>query len=183
MTMGLLALVASEEAAAGAPMSPFEVNFGLFFWTWAVFIVLFFLLKKFAWPSILKATEEREQTIERQLRETAEMNAQAQQALEENRRLLAETRASVHQLVADGKAMAEKERAVALEKTKQEQDELLARAKREIQAERERAVAELRREAVDLSLAAASKLVGQRLQGDADRALVMNYLNTLGEQN
>src|SRR6476659_7810504 len=58
---------------------------------------------------------------------------------------------------------AEKERALAIEKTKQEQDELLARARREIAAERDRAVADLRREAVDLSLAAAAKLVGSRL--------------------
>src|SRR5215207_5713893 len=77
----------------------------------------------------------------------------------------------------------EKARAVAMEKTKQEQEELLARARREIAAERDRAVADLRREAVDLSLAAASKLVGQRLDGDADRALVLNYLKSLGQQN
>ena len=164
-------------------MSPFEVNFGLFFWTWAVFIALFFILKKFAWPSILRATEEREQAIERQLLEAEKMNGEAKQALEENRRLLAETKASVHQMMADGKAMGEKERAVALEKTKHEQEELLARARREIQAERERAVADLRRETVELSLAAAAKLIGKRLETDADRALVMEYLGTVGGQN
>ena len=63
----LLTLLAAP--VAGAPLSPFEVNFGLFFWTWAVFIALFFILKKFAWPSILRATEERERAIERQLGE------------------------------------------------------------------------------------------------------------------
>ena len=50
-----------------------------------------------------------------------------------------------------------------MEKTRQEQEELLARARREIGAERDRAIEELRREAVDLSLAAASKLIGERL--------------------
>ena len=182
MPMVLLALLVAD-TPAGAPMSPFEVNFGLFFWTWAVFIVLFFILKKFAWPSILRATEEREQALEKQLADTARMHGEAKQALEEQKRLLAETRASVHQLIAEGKTMAEKERAIALEKTKQEQGELLARARREIGAERERAVAELRREAVDLSLAAASKLVGQRLDSDADRTLVLDYLGKLGEQH
>jgi F-type H+-transporting ATPase subunit b len=91
----LLALLAAPEA--GAPLSPFEVNFGLFFWTWAVFIALFFILKKFAWPSILRATEEREQAIERQLLEAERMNTEAKQALEENRRLLAETTGTVPQ--------------------------------------------------------------------------------------
>ena len=66
-----------------------------------------------------------------------------------------------------------------MEKTKQEQEELLARARREIAAERDRAVADLRREAVDLSLAAASKLVGERLDSETDRKLVVDYLATL----
>jgi F-type H+-transporting ATPase subunit b len=82
-------------------------------------------------------------------------------------------------MVLEARQLAEKERAVAMEKTKQEQEELLARARREIAAERDRAVAELRREAVDLSLAAASKLVGQRLDGEADRKIVLDYLATL----
>jgi F-type H+-transporting ATPase subunit b len=46
-------------------------------------------------------------------------------------------------------------------------------------AERDRAVADLRREAVDISLAAASKLIGERLDADADRRLVQDYLATL----
>ena len=175
----LLTLLAAP--VAGAPLSPFEVNFGLFFWTWAVFIALFFILKKFAWPSILRATEERERAIERQLAEAERMNAEAKAALEENKRLVAETRASVHQLLAEGKAGAERERAVALEKTRQEQEELLARARREIEAEKDRAVVELLREAVDLSLAAASKLIGERLESDADRKLVMNYIGAMGD--
>jgi F-type H+-transporting ATPase subunit b len=182
MPMRLLALLAAE-TQAGAPSSPFEVNPGLIIWTWLVFIVLFFILKKYAWPSILRATEEREQAIERQLHEAERMNTEAKQALEENRRLLAETKASVHQMLAQGKTMGEKERAVALEKTRLEQEELLARARREIGAERERAVADLRRETVELSLAAAAKLIGRRLDSDADRALVMEYLGTLGQQN
>ena len=53
------------------------------------------------------------------------------------------------------------------------------RARREIAAERDRAVAELRREAVDLSLAAASKLIQKRLDSETDRKLVLEYLATL----
>ena len=96
---------------------------------------------------------------------------------------MAEARTSAHALIVEAKGMAENERAVALEKTRHEQEELLDRARREIGAERDRAVQELRREAVDLSLAAASRLIGQRLESDADRTLVMNYLTTLETQH
>ena len=69
---------------------------------------------------------------------------------------------------------------MATEKTRAEAEELLARARREIGAEKDRASAELRREAVDLALAAAGKLIGQRLESDADKKIVTDYLATVG---
>ena len=173
----LLALL--EEGAHAGPVSPFEVNFGLFFWTWIVFIVLMVVLAKFAYPAILKTTEEREQTIARQLGEAEKANAEARALLEQNQKALAEAKSAAQAMVAEAKSAAEKERAAAVEKTRQEQDELMARARREIQAERDKALTDLRREAVDLSLAAASKLIGQRLDGGSDRALVETYLASL----
>lgn len=173
----LLTLV-SEGGEGGAP-SPFAVNSGLVIWTWVVFVVLLFLLRKFAFPAILKATEERERTIARQLDEAAKANTEAKALLDENRRLLAESRTQAQAMMAEAKSAAEKERAAAVEKTRQEQDELMARARREIQAERDKALTDLRREAVDLSLAAATKLIGQRLDGGSDRALVESYLASL----
>ena len=171
----LLALAAET----GGPASPFEVNFGLFFWTWVVFALLFVLLKKYAWPAILRTTEERERAIAAQLAEAERDRAESAKLLEEHKKLLAEARSSAHQLLVDARSAADKERAHALEKTKQEQEELLDRARREIVSERDRAVAELRREAVDLSLAAASKLIGERLDTDTDRKLIERYLATL----
>jgi F-type H+-transporting ATPase subunit b len=171
-------LIAAE---GGGPASPFEVNFGLFFWTWVVFITLFLLLKKYAWPSIVKATVAREQAIERQLGEAEAANAEAKTNLAEQQKLLGEARGQAQALVAEAKRVADSERAVAIEKTKQEQDAMLERAKRDIVAEREKALRALRTEAVDLSLAAASKLVEQRLDSADDRRLVEGYLTSLEE--
>jgi F-type H+-transporting ATPase subunit b len=173
--LSLLALVQEAEAHQG-PASPFEVNFGLFFWTWLVFFGLLYVLKRFAWPPLLKATVDREKRIQKLLDEAELRNKQAQSLLEEQQRLLAESRTKAHAMIVDAKQIAEKERAIAMEKTLQEQQQLLERARRDIAGERERAIAELRQEAVDLSLAAASKLIGQRLTSDTDRKLVEEYL-------
>jgi F-type H+-transporting ATPase subunit b len=173
--LSLLALVQEAEAHQG-PASPFEVNFGNLFWTWLVFFALLYVLKRFAWPPLLKATVDREKRIQKLLDEAELRNKQAQSLLEEHQRLLAESRTKAHQMIVDAKQIAEKERAVAMEKTLQEQQQLLERARRDIAGERDRAIAELRQEAVDLSLAAASKLIGQRLTSDADRKLVEDYL-------
>ncbi len=180
--MALLALLALSEGA-GKDMGPFKVEGGLTLWTWLVFLTLLWLLKKFAWPSIVKAAEEREQAIQRQLAEAERLNAEAKQLAEENRKALASARAEATALLNDVKQQAERDRAAALEKTKAEQDELVARARREIAAERDRAIAGLRAEAVDLSLAAASRLVGERLDSEADRKLVTSYLQSLETTN
>ncbi len=183
MSNMLLLVVQEAEHAAGGTPTPFAVNTGLVVWTWVVFIVLLFLLSKYAFPAILKATEDRERAIAKQLEEAHTANTEAQALLAENRRMVAEARTTAQTMLADAKAGAERERAASVEKTRQEQDELLARARRELQAERDKAVAELRREAVDLSLAAATRLIGQRLDSAADRALVEGYLNSLETSN
>lgn len=174
MPVTLWLVAAAEE---GGFTSPFDVNFGLFFWTWVVFIALFLVLKKFAWPAIVRAAEERERKIAQQLAETERMHAEAQAALEEHRKLLAGAKEEVHKLISDAKALGQAERDKLLERTRQEQVEMIERAKREIAVERERAVARLRREAVDLALAAASKLIRARLDSEADRRIVEEYLS------
>lgn len=168
-------LILQEEHTPG----PLSVDPGLMIWTVVIFVALLLILKQFAWPAILGAVEAREKALEQQLAEAERNRAEAAKLLEEHRRLLAEAKGQAHAIVVESRQLAEKERAVLLEKAKQEQEELLARARREITAERDRAVAELRREAVDLSLAAASKLIEKRLDSETDRKLVLEYLATL----
>jgi F-type H+-transporting ATPase subunit b len=172
----LALMLAQEQHAARGPLT---VEFGLMFWTIVVFVALLVILRKFAWPAILGAVEARERALEEQLAEAERNRAEAARLLAEHERLLAEGRAAAHGLLAEARVAAEKERALAMEKTRQEQEELLERARRDIGAERERAIAELRREAVDLSLAAASKLIGERLNADTDRKIVQEYLTSL----
>ena len=170
---------AAEETTSG----PLVVNGGLVIWTLVVFGLLLFVLKRWAWPSIVAAVEARERALEAQLAEAERNRVESARLLEEHRKLLAEAKAQAHAIFVEARSVAEKEHAAALEKTKEEQRELLERARREIQAERERAVADLRREAVDLSLAAASKLIGERLDSEVDRRLVASYLATVDAQH
>jgi F-type H+-transporting ATPase subunit b len=178
MHIALLALQEHE-----APPGPLTVEGGLMLWTVVIFLLLLAVLKRFAWPAILGAVEAREQALEAQLAEAERNRAEAAALLAEHKKLVADARGQAHAVLVEARSLAEKERAVALEKTRQEQEELLARARREISVERDRAVQDLRREAVDLSLAAASKLIGERLGSETDRKLVQEYLATLDSQH
>jgi F-type H+-transporting ATPase subunit b len=173
-----LAVQAAAEGE-GKNMGPFQVEFGLIFWTWLVFLALLWILRKFAWPAIVEATEERERKIQAQLAAAEKAQADANAALEEGTRLAAEARASEQQLLGDARQASEKERSALLDRARKEQEELLERARREIAAEKDKALASLRREAVDLSLAAATKLIGERMDSDTDRRLVTEYLDSV----
>jgi F-type H+-transporting ATPase subunit b len=177
------AAAAQDHGAGGGPQSPFEVNFGLFFWTWVVFILLFFTLRKFAWPPLLKSVEEREKRIAKQLADAEAANLAAQKLLEEHRAALAQARSESQELIAKAKTVAQKEREVLIAKAHEEQEQMLERARREIVAERDKAVASLRREAVELSLAAAQKLIEANLDSDANRRIVTDYLAGLERQS
>jgi F-type H+-transporting ATPase subunit b len=179
----VLATVVATPAWAAEGGGPLEVNGGLVIWTLVVFGLLFFVLKRYAWPAILGAVEAREQALERQLAEAESNRAETARLLAEHKKLLAEGRSQAQALLVEAKSVAEKERAAAIERTRQEQDELLARARREIEAEKDKARADLRREAVDLSLAAAGKLISQRLDSAQDRAIAEAYLASLEKLN
>ncbi len=174
MTLGMLAAVLAAEAEGGG--GPFSVNPGVMIWTWIIFLVFLFFFRKTFWVTIVSRAEEREKTIAAQLAEAEKMNAEAKSLVESQRKATAESRSAAQSLLAEAKAVVEKERAQGLEKAKLEQAALMDRARRDIAAERDKAIADLRREAVELALGAASKVIGQRLDGDADRKIVLDYL-------
>jgi len=173
--LAVLAIVPEGEAAA----TPFTINGGLMIWTLVIFGILMFILAKTAWPAILKQVEEREARIRQQLEDAAKANAEAQRLLAEYQGQLSKARAEAQDLLAQGRVAGEKLREEMVAKGRTEQEELLERARREIALERDRAVAELRREAVELSIAAASKVIERNLDTDADRKLVQDYLSSL----
>jgi F-type H+-transporting ATPase subunit b len=175
----LLALLQEGGAAASGEFTPFSINTGLIFWTLLVFFLLLAVLWKFGWPSILKLVEEREARIAKQLADAERANVDAARLLEEHKKALAAARAEAQEIVARANAVAQKEREQLLAQARTEQEQLLERARRDIEAEKEKAILALRREAVDLSIAAASKLVEANLDDEANRRLALEYLSNL----
>src|ERR1051325_1588226 len=171
----MLALLLVQEGE----FTPFSINTGLIFWTVAVFAILLALLWRFGWPALLKTVEDRERRIQQQLEEAERARAEAARLLEEHKRTIAGAKAEAQEIVARAKAVADKERETLLVRARQEYDQLLERARHEIDAEKEKAIVALRREAVDLSIAAASKLLEAQLDSETNRKLVTGYLAEL----
>lgn len=169
---------AAEAAEAGehASAGPFTINGGLILWTLVIFGILMLILAKTAWPAILRQIEEREHRIQADLDAAAKANADAQQLLADYRAQMEAAKGESAELVAEARAAGEKLREEIVAKGRTEQEALLERARREIELEKDRAVADLRREAVELALAAAGKVIEKNVDADADRKLVADYL-------
>ena len=174
-----LALTPSALFAAEGGPGLFDVNLGLSLWTVVIFLLLVGLLGKYAWGPILAQVEAREKRIQGALDESAASRDQAARLLEEHKAQLADARRQAGEIVAEGKAVGQKVRKEIEEKARAEAQGIVEAARREIQRERDQAIAELRRESVDLALAAASKLMGERLDDAKDREMVMDYLRDL----
>src|SRR5579859_1625156 len=176
----MLALFVLQETTDQAA-TPFDINKGVIFWTVIIFGLLLVILWRLGWPKILKMIEEREHRIQKLLDEAEKARVEAQALLEEHRKLVAQARASAQEILATAKSAATREREALLAKTREEQEQMLERARQEITAEKEKAVQALRREAVELSIAAASKLIEKNLTTDSNKKLVSDYLAGIGK--
>lgn len=172
-------LLAQEHAAEGGSTNLLDPKAGLMFWTLIIFVFLLVVLSKFAYKPLLAAVEAREAALEKAITDAKTDRAEAARLLAEQQKQLAETRADVQKVMADARTATETLRAEMLEKVKAEGADMLERTRREMQAEKEKAVAELRREAVDLAITGASKVIGRNLDSATDRSLVESFLSSL----
>lgn len=171
--------LAAQEAADTAKPSLLTPHGGLMFWTLIVFIVVLFVLTRFAFGPITRAVEARERALQEAIEAAQRDRAAAAELLEQQRRQLDASRGEAQKLIAEGRQMGEQMRAELLEQTHQQQREILDRARQEIESEKEKAIHQLRKEAVELALAAASKVVEKNLDDQTNRKLVDDFLRSL----
>ena len=176
------AIAAAQEGAGHAPSGGglMSLQLNLMFWTLGIFIILYVLLRKFAFGPITAAVEAREKALEDAIEGAKRDRDAAAKLLAEHQARIEAARGEAQKLIADGRAVAEKMRGDLLEQTRKEQQDMLARARNEIEREKERAIAQLRREAVDLALAGAGKVIEQNLESEKNRQLVERYLSSIG---
>jgi F-type H+-transporting ATPase subunit b len=170
------------QEAAGAPEAKgglLSLHGGLMFWTLAIFLLVWFILSRFAFKPITAAVEAREKALEEAIAAAKADREEAARILAEHRKEIEAARGDAQKLIAEGRAVGEKLRTQMIEETGGQQQEMLERARREIDAEKVRAIAELRREAVDLAIAGAGKVIEKNLDTESNRRIVESFLASI----
>lgn len=158
----------------------FAVNPGLAIWTWILFLLTLGVLSWKAFPAISKGLEARRARIEEEIASARRDREEARRLLDEHQRQLDEARLEAKGILQEGREAGERLREEILADAREEHGKLLDKARREMEREREDLVAAVRRDAVDLSIAAAERIVRERLDDEANRKLVRDYLSEIG---
>jgi|LakWasMet56_HOW8_FD_contig_51_357243_length_1223_multi_6_in_0_out_0_1 F-type H+-transporting ATPase subunit b len=159
-----------------------DVKPGLIIWTWITFIIVAVILRKFAWGPLLSAVESREKSITNAIESAKRERAEAEKLLAEQKTAIAQARQEAADAVRKTQADMEKFREELMAKARKEADTLKADATRAITEERSKAIAEIKGEAVKLSIAIAEKLLTEKLDDARHQALAQQFVQDLGKK-
>ena len=166
--------IAAEEEGGGSFLV--QPGIGLMIWTLLAFGITMLVLKRFAFPKISDALEERSQKIAKNIEESERQRAEADELLAEYRERLKEAREQADDIVARAKRAGESAKAEATDEGRAKREELVAAARKDIEAETKRSLDDLRKEVADLTVLATEKVARKSLSEEDQKRLVEEAL-------
>ena len=152
-------------------------EFGLVFWTLITFLILLFILRKFAWKPILGAVSDREEGIKDALASAEKARQEMENLTADNERILQEARAEREAMLKDARDMKNKMIADAKDEAQAQASKMIEQAQAAIESEKKAAMAELKSHVAGLSIDIAEKVVRKELSNkDSQEKLVEEML-------
>ena len=153
-------------------------EFGLLIWTLVAFLVVFFLLRKMAWPAIIKGLRDREQSIASSLETAERVKAEMAQMKSENEALLANAREERAQLLKEAREMKDKIINEAKEQAKTEANKIITEAQAAINAQKMAALTDVKNQVGKLVIEVSEKVLKRELSGkEAQEAHIQGLVN------
>lgn len=158
------------------------VNIGDIFVTIVTFVILLFLLKKFAWGPLKKVMDDREHSINQDIDEAERAKMDALKLKKDNEQQLKETQAQVQKILDDAKQQAQRQQEEIIHEANQRANGMIETAQSEINSEKERALAEINNQVSELSVLIASKVLQKEISEQDQQALVEKYIKEVGDK-
>lgn len=151
-------------------------DYGVLILTIVNFLLLVFLLKKFAWNGIINALEKRENQIKTDKEQAAAARAQAEEIKKELDAKLAKISEEAAQKIQQAVSMGETQKNQLLAQAKEQAENLITQAKAQIQAEKDKALADVKNQIVSTAMLAAAKVVQQNISQESAQTVVEKVL-------
>ncbi|MDP6417898.1 MAG: F0F1 ATP synthase subunit B [Candidatus Krumholzibacteria bacterium] len=159
----------------------FSPDPGLIFWTILSFLGLVFLLKKVAWGPIIDGLDRREESIRKSLEDTEKAREDALQYVEEQKQELSKAREETREILEQGKTQASAMKEEIMLRAREEAEQTIESARRQIDLEMSQARDSLREEVVDLTVQVAGKLLERSLDDSDHRKMSDEFLKEAGQ--
>ncbi len=179
------AVVGAQEAEEGGGIAALGFNLPGLIAQLINFGILLLILRLFLFKPVLRIIDERKRRIEEGLNRAEQAAEQASASQEEARRVIDEARTEGRDIVARAQQTADRLRAELEERARADAEQIVTRAREEIQSERDLAIQQLRSEFTDLTITAAERVIGQSLDRDAHQRLIDEVLvnSEFGQRN
>ncbi|OVE56638.1 F0F1 ATP synthase subunit B [Chryseobacterium mucoviscidosis] len=159
-------------------MGIIEPGIGLLFWMTLTFVILLFLLAKFAWKPIVNAVNDRETSIQDALNQAVLAKKEMEVLKADNERIIREAKIERDAILKEAREIRDKIVGEAKDVAKVEGDKMIEAAKQTINAEKNAAMADIKTQIGTLSVNIAESILKQKLDNsEAQNELVQNYLN------
>ena len=149
---------------------------GLLFWMTLVFLVVFFILWKWGFPSIIKMVNERKEYIDESLAKAEEANLRLANIQKQGEELLMEAREKQAQILREASETRETIVGQAQEKAHEESARILSEAKAEIESQKQAAIRDIRSQVAELSVQIAEKILQKELSSSAEQTQLIDRL-------
>ncbi len=142
-------------------------SFGLIIWTLVVFLIVLWLMKKFAWKPILSSLKERETTISDSIAAAERVKAEMTQLKNENEAMLAKAREERTQMLKEARDTKDRIINEAKEQAKIEANKIIMDAQAAIQQQKMAAITDVKNQVGNLVIEVSRKVIGQQLENNA----------------
>ena len=162
-------VLAAKDSGGSFLVSP---SLGLMIWTLVLFLITMYVLKRAAFPRIQEALEKRANAIRESIEAAERQREEADELLNEYRERLKEAREQAEDITERARKAAEAAKTEATELGREKREQLVAAARRDIEAETRRSLERIRQEVADLTVLATEKVTRKSLDADDQRRLV-----------
>lgn len=149
-------------------------------WGAVAFVIVLFILNKFAFPKLRETVEAREKQIQGDLESAERAKSEAQQAKANYDKQIADARGEANRIIEEARRQAEDVRKDLIAKAERDAEQITQRASEQLESERNRTVTELQSTLGDLAIELAQKVVGRSLDAGTHRELVDAYIKEVG---
>ena len=179
-------LIASENSSHGKAVHEggwmekwLSFDPGLFMWTIVTFLIVLTILKWKAWGPLMNALEKREEDIKNALLAADKAKEDAEKASQDYEELVKKAHVEAQQILSDSKVAGEKIKNEIESVAKENAEDMIGKAKIQIDAESQKALQEIKSSVVDLSIEAATKIIEKNLDSEDNRKLVDKTLDDM----